>query len=108
MKYDRVRRRLFLQGLGGSVLALPFLPSLLPKNARAQRATAAKRFFAIKSYSTQNVIDWYPSRELSGYSLRPYGGDGGANGKDDGKIGRASCRGGGGRGGRCGSEGEYD
>src|SRR5690606_11408349 len=86
MKYDRVRRRMFLQGLGGSVLALPLLPSLLPKSAVAQDASPVKRFFAIKSYSTQNIIDWYPSRELSGYELRRYGGDGGGNGKDDGTL----------------------
>ncbi len=86
MKYDRVRRRLFLQGLGGSVLALPLLPSLLPKSAVAQNTSPVKRFFAIKSYSTQNIIDWFPSREVSGYELRPYGGDGGGNGKDDGTL----------------------
>ena len=86
MKYDRVRRRLFLQGLGGSVLALPLLPSLLPKQAIAQNTSPIKRLFAIKSYSTQNIIDWFPSREVSGYSLRPYGGDGGGNGKDDGTL----------------------
>src|SRR5690606_6261789 len=86
MKYDRVRRRLFLQGLGRSVLALPFMPSLLPKEAVAQTGAVVKRFFAIKSYSAQNIIDWYPSSPVSGYSVRDYGGDGGANGKDDGTL----------------------
>ena len=88
MKYDRHRRRLFLQGVGGSLLALPFLPSLLTKEARALPTPRPKRFFAVKSYSTQNVVDWYPSRALSGYTLRPYGGDetGGGNGKDDGTL----------------------
>lgn len=86
MKYDRLRRRLFLQGLGGTILALPLLPSLLPKSARAQAGTGPKRFFAIKSYSTQNIIDWYPSQAIGGYDVRPYGGDGGANGKDDGTL----------------------
>ncbi len=86
MKYDCVRRRLFLQGLGGALLALPFMPSLLPKRARAQSAGQAKRLFAIKSYSTQNIIDWYPSQAIGGYQVRPYGGDGGANGKDDGTL----------------------
>ena len=88
MKYDRLRRRLFLQGIGGSLLALPLLPSLLSKEARATAPPLPKRFFAIKSYSTQNVIDWYPSRAVAGYTLRPYGGDesGGGNGKDDGTL----------------------
>ncbi len=35
MKYDKLNRRYFLQGLGGSLLSLPILPSLLSK-AHAQ------------------------------------------------------------------------
>ena len=31
MKYNRISRRHFLQGAGGSFLALPFMPSLMPK-----------------------------------------------------------------------------
>lgn len=78
---------MFLSGLGGGLLAVPLLPSLLPRTARAQ-STSPLRFFAIKSYSTQNILDWYPSRDVSGYTLRPYGGDetGGGNGKDDGTL----------------------
>jgi hypothetical protein len=86
MRYSRVRRRAFLTGLGGSVLALPFLPSLEPRSLRAQTAPKPKRLIAIKSYSTQNIVDFYPSRAVSGYTLRNYGGDetGGSNNKDDG------------------------
>ena len=45
--YDRLRRRQFLMGSGGALLALPLLPSLLPRDARAQAETgsAAERFF---------------------------------------------------------------
>jgi hypothetical protein len=35
MRYDQISRRLFLQGMGKATLALPFLPSLLPREARA-------------------------------------------------------------------------
>ena len=34
--YDRLRRRQFLMGSGGALLALPLLPSLLPRDVRAQ------------------------------------------------------------------------
>lgn len=62
-------RRLFLRGAGGAVLALPWLPSLMPRSARAQ-AAAPKRFIVVKSFSTQLVREWYPSLEGNGYQLR--------------------------------------
>jgi hypothetical protein len=45
--YDRLRRRQFLMGSGGALLALPLLPSLLPREVRAQAqdAGAAERCF---------------------------------------------------------------
>jgi hypothetical protein len=45
--FDRVSRRQFLIGAGGTVLALPLLPSLLPKEARAATLAAAssERYF---------------------------------------------------------------
>jgi hypothetical protein len=48
-------RRQFLQGLGGTLLAIPFLPSLLPRTARAQAMPAA-RFFV--NMSTPNGGAW--------------------------------------------------
>ena len=39
-------RRQFLRGTGGFLLALPILPSLLPRSAQAQAAGAAPRFIA--------------------------------------------------------------
>ena len=87
MKIQRLKRRMFLHGAGGALLALPWLPSLLSREAHAQSA-APRRFVAIKSYSTQNIRDFYPSRAVSGYTLRNYGGDesGGGNGKNDGTL----------------------
>ena len=39
--YDRLRRRQFLIGGGGTLLALPLLPSLLPREVRAADESAA-------------------------------------------------------------------
>lgn len=73
MRIESKSRRMFLQGAGGLLLAIPFLESLVPGLARAGGG-AAKRFVAIKSYSTQNIIDWYPTLNGNGYSVRPYTG----------------------------------
>jgi Protein of unknown function (DUF1552) len=62
-------RRMFLRGLGGAALALPFLESLAPRTARAQ-ATGPKRFIVVKSFSTQLVKEWYPRFEGNGYALK--------------------------------------
>ncbi|HET9957798.1 MAG TPA: DUF1552 domain-containing protein [Polyangiaceae bacterium] len=88
MKIDRISRRMFLQGVSGSLLALPFLPSLVARSAEAQSAAAPLRLITIKSYSAQNIRDFYPARAVPGYTLRGYGGDetGGANGKQDGTL----------------------
>jgi Protein of unknown function (DUF1552) len=60
---------MFLRGIGGAVLALPLLESLLPRAARAQ-AAGPKRFIVVKSFSTQLVKEWYPRFEGNGYSLK--------------------------------------
>ncbi len=46
MKIDKVNRRIFLQGVGGLLVAIPVLPSLLGK-AHAQVAPRNKRFFTL-------------------------------------------------------------
>lgn len=45
--YDKLSRRQFLRGAGGTLLALPLLPSLLPREAEAQAtaAASAERYF---------------------------------------------------------------
>jgi len=45
--FNRLSRRQFLLGAGGTVLALPLLPSLLPREARAatEAAASAERYF---------------------------------------------------------------
>src|SRR5688572_22983352 len=42
-----VTRRQLLRGIGGFTLTLPFLPSLLPREANAQEPPRLPRFFAM-------------------------------------------------------------
>lgn len=74
--FDTVSRRLFLGGVGGMMVALPALNSLLPKTAVAQASTDPKRFICVKSFSTQLIKAWYPSMSGNGYQLHDdvYGG----------------------------------
>jgi hypothetical protein len=77
MKLDRVNRRSFLVGSGVS-LAVPLLPSLFASSAvagpAANKPNPAKprRFIAVKSYSTQRVVDWYPRFSGGDYKTRPF------------------------------------
>ncbi len=61
MKFNPVTRRYFLQGLGGSILTLPFLESLVP---RAMAATAPlsplRRFITLCNANGTYRPDWYP------------------------------------------------
>ncbi len=71
MKYDRIRRRMFLQGAGGAALTIPFLPSLFRRDAHAGGAgPQPTRFIAIKTNSGQTIVDWSPTFEGNGYGLR--------------------------------------
>lgn len=70
MSLAHVSRRTFLRGAGGALVALPFLPSLLSKEAAAQAATAPKRLIVLKSFSTQLVKQWYPAFTGNGYQLK--------------------------------------
>ena len=61
MKFNPLSRRMFLQGAGAS-LAIPFLSSLLPKEARAQMAQPVKRFISIISnYDFGHHASWLPN-----------------------------------------------
>ncbi len=72
MRISKHGRRLFLTGAGGAVLALPWLPSLLPRalrtKAHAQDPVVPRRFIAMKTYSGAPVLDWYPRNAPSGYT----------------------------------------
>jgi hypothetical protein len=60
-----VKRRLFIQGLGGAALAAPYLVSLAPKAVRAQTGAPPTRLVI---YFTHNgcLLDNYRSAEKSG------------------------------------------
>jgi hypothetical protein len=59
MKYHLQTRRMFLRGLGNTIFAIPFLPSLLPREAWAQAACTSPpvRFFMLGS-------QWSPTPQL--------------------------------------------
>lgn len=59
-----------MRGAGGALLALPFMPSLLSKEAAAQAAALPKRLIVLKSFSTQLVKQWYPAFTGNGYQLK--------------------------------------
>jgi hypothetical protein len=54
-------RRQFLVGAGGSYLALPFLPSLLPRSAWGQTVTIPKRLLAMQTPNGTCVKNWHPA-----------------------------------------------
>ena len=70
--YNPIQRRLFLAGLGKSLLALPLLPSLLPRKARADAIAIPPRFVALSSVNgAQRNQDWYP-KMIEGRRIKLY------------------------------------
>lgn len=51
MKYNPISRRMFLQGSSGTMLAIPFLTSLLPRELWAAPPGTIKRFISIIGHS---------------------------------------------------------
>ena len=62
MKFNRLTRRMFLQGSGGALVSIPFLTSLLPRETWAQSAgTPIRRFIYVKSpYELGHHASWLP------------------------------------------------
>ena len=79
----KIPRRHFLRGSSGALLAVPVLTSLWPRAALAAKPAPPRRFIAVKSYSSQRVIDWYPRFEGQGYQVRPFAA---GNGQFDGST----------------------
>jgi Protein of unknown function (DUF1552) len=79
---NHLSRRHLLQGAAGATLALPLLSSLLPRDARADAASAGKALIVLKSFSTQVIKEWYPRFTGNGYVLKDsrYGGTSKADG----------------------------
>ncbi len=68
------KRRIFLRGLGGAVVAAPFLGSLGGRAARAAAAPRAKRTIVMFSHYGCITNHWFPSKldgELSADDLAP-------------------------------------
>ncbi len=61
MKYDKSTRRMFLNGCGKSMLAIPLLPSLLPRIAQAQALNIPPRYMFM--FLTHGPVKdyWYPA-----------------------------------------------
>ncbi|MBK7863419.1 MAG: DUF1552 domain-containing protein [Archangiaceae bacterium] len=73
MNRTSMNRRMFLRGAGGALLAIPLLPSLLPREAQAQAAAIPKRYVAIWSnYDYGHSRHWYPQGGLP-LTLNPAG-----------------------------------
>jgi hypothetical protein len=72
MKYNKSSRRMFLQGAGNFMLAIPFLPSLLPREAWGQTMVANKRFITIASdLDLGHNANWIPSLTPNNYRSIP-------------------------------------
>lgn len=74
IKFCKKTRRQFLQGAGKSMLAVPFLPSLLSREALAQVASAPKRLMLFHM-DHGNINEIWPSRSVATQSV----GSSGAN-----------------------------
>jgi len=62
MKFNRLSRRMFLQGSGSTLMAIPVLPSLLPRETWAQTVTVPKRFISVlTAYEAGHTSAWVPS-----------------------------------------------
>lgn len=57
---NRLTRRMFLRGVGGSILAIPFLPSMM-RTATAQSASVPLRYVQAFSRFGRPPQYWYPS-----------------------------------------------
>ncbi|HEX4924971.1 MAG TPA: DUF1552 domain-containing protein [Bdellovibrionales bacterium] len=61
MKFNPMTRRLFLQGLGGAMFPIPFLPSLAPSRAWAQTAATPPKLICLHLNSGTTADMWFPS-----------------------------------------------
>ena len=79
---NRLSRRLFLRGLGGLSIGLPFLESLAPRLARGQTAVDPRRFVVFYECNGVNMDKFFPvtpygaltAASLAGTSLAPLAG----------------------------------
>lgn len=70
MKFNRSTRRMFLQGSGGALVSIPFLSSLLPREAWAQTNTTIRRYVSIfTAFETGHHSSWIPNDGSNIYNL---------------------------------------
>ncbi len=76
MKYNSLTRRLFLQSSGKTLLALPMLSSLIPRNARAQAMQIAPRYYSLFLPYGPVQDNWHPAATgmTNTQILAPYSG----------------------------------
>lgn len=75
MKYNPVTRRMFLQGVGGSLLAIPFLESLLPSVAWAADPTIRRYIGVFGNYDYGHPSNWFPTSLKPAMSFKPSTGE---------------------------------
>ncbi len=62
MKYNKVTRRMFLQGTGSTLLSIPFLTSLVPREARGVETGPIKRYLSIMTnFNIGHNKAWFPT-----------------------------------------------
>ncbi len=67
---------MFLKGLGGATLAIPFLPSLMPRQAWAQQAQVVRRYFTfVGDYDYGHHQHWFPTLNPLSQRYNPGNGD---------------------------------
>jgi hypothetical protein len=72
MKYSKSSRRMFLQGSGQFLLAIPFLPSMLPRAAWGQSPTVMKRFITIMTnFDLGHNANWIPNMNPNNFRNIP-------------------------------------
>ncbi len=62
MKFNKISRRMFLQGSGKLTVMMPFLGSILPKSAKASTEVKPRFIFISCQNGAQRHEQWFPSQ----------------------------------------------
>jgi len=72
----KVNRRLFLRGVGGVSIGLPFLETFAPRRAAAQAAATPKRLAVFFNHNGVNMDKWFPTTAYGALSAASFMGTG--------------------------------
>lgn len=72
MTTTHVNRRLFLQGMGGALVAAPFLGSLFNRDVRAQSATDPRYLIVLFSHYGCLTNRWFPAKSHGALAAADY------------------------------------